>query len=632
MDVNVAETKDIHNNINNMKSKLLSESLNESSKHNGKLIIGFLLFLSYVFIIALSTTDMQLLVPDSKVNLPIVNVDLPLFSFYIVVPILILVLHFNLLIKLHIHTQKLLAWLTLKENMVNLFPFTFNFPLAVEPKFSTAFKLLSQVTNAVTILIFPLVTLLTILMRFIPYHSYSMTFYHKIILIIDMLLLMGFYIASTCLKKRHSIIKLGCLHIKRKCIIIIFMVIMIIFLALAVNIPKENNSCIAENFTPIFHCNLIVRNKILLASAPSQEIINAFIVKDKSIDKAYYNHAIGLDLSDRDLRFANFSGSNLAKVNLVKAQLQESHLDDTILQDARLSGAQIQNATFTEAQLQHADLVGANLQSTNLMLAKFQGADLSFTDLDGAFLLNTKFEGARLERTKLRGAILEHAQFQGAVFMDSEMQGADLIDANFQGATLHNVNLQGAMLKNVRFQSARLHNTDLSGSDISGSYMNCIHWRYVNTKDISEKSEYIDDKPNTDIASTQISVVSEQDRPLDYSSKINWDDIMNLNEKFLEDKPYLFNYLITKAKNIKCEEEKEHPNFKHDSNSFIAARKRVICTNLSIAKAILEQHKNNMDYEQKPTTKENMEQKKELEEFMEVTCPQILRQVAKDKK
>ena len=51
----------------------LKDSLNESSKYNRRIITATLLIVFYLLITVASTTDLQLLMPDSKIKLPLIT-------------------------------------------------------------------------------------------------------------------------------------------------------------------------------------------------------------------------------------------------------------------------------------------------------------------------------------------------------------------------------------------------------------------------------------------------------------------------------------------------------------------------------------------------------------------------------
>ncbi len=66
----------------------------------------FVTFLVYFALIIASTTDKQLLL-ISPVNLPLLNVQLPLREFYVIAPWVLVFLHFYLLVQFYLLSQKL---------------------------------------------------------------------------------------------------------------------------------------------------------------------------------------------------------------------------------------------------------------------------------------------------------------------------------------------------------------------------------------------------------------------------------------------------------------------------------------------------------------------------------------------
>lgn len=90
----------------------------------------------------------------------------------------------------------------------------------------------------------------------------------------------------------------------------------------------------------------------------------------------------GLDLSDRNLCDADFTGALLSGANLSNARLDR----------ANLFGAEMQEANLTGASLRRCDLRGASLRGANLT-----GADLFEADLrEGSIAAHDKVMGLRV--------------------------------------------------------------------------------------------------------------------------------------------------------------------------------------------------------------------------------------------
>ena len=97
-----------------------------------------------------------------------------------------------------------------------------------------------------------------------------------------------------------------------------------------------------------------------------------------------------------------FSGANLERVNLYKANLERTNfqfanLRNSQLRKANLESAVLQFANLQKSFLREANLKGAYLNSTDLTGADFRGASLQAADLNGANLTGADLEGVNLE-------------------------------------------------------------------------------------------------------------------------------------------------------------------------------------------------------------------------------------------
>jgi hypothetical protein len=88
----------------------LAELVKDSTDKNRQFFALYLGLLVYVLLMVFSTTDKMLLVPTLGIKLPLVDVNVPLLSFYWVAPLFLLAIHFNLLQNLESHHYKLMRW------------------------------------------------------------------------------------------------------------------------------------------------------------------------------------------------------------------------------------------------------------------------------------------------------------------------------------------------------------------------------------------------------------------------------------------------------------------------------------------------------------------------------------------
>ncbi len=127
------------------------------------------------------------------------------------------------------------------------------------------------------------------------------------------------------------------------------------------------------------------------------------------------------------------------RIDLMKADLVESHLWNINLREAYLYNANLRGAMLADADLRGADLTVAILSEADLSNADLRGATLGGAWLRGADLTQAKFNGADLT---LRQPLLRGID----IFMPHSRLGRG---ADFTGATLDETRLQGVDLREV---------------------------------------------------------------------------------------------------------------------------------------------------------------------------------------
>lgn len=149
----------------------------------------------------------------------------------------------------------------------------------------------------------------------------------------------------------------------------------------------------------------------------------------------------GQILRDRVLPRANLRDSKLGNSDLSGADLQDADLRGTDLGKARLQGTNLSGADLTSANLKGADLTGADLS----------GAKLNRAVLDNAKLGKAILIGADLSRATLIRVDLSNADLTTAILSRANLYGAKLSGARLRGAALDAVQY----LRQTQLQSAR---------------------------------------------------------------------------------------------------------------------------------------------------------------------------------
>src|ERR1700731_4909565 len=151
--------------------------------------------------IATGTTTHRMLFLESPLNLPVLNIALPLLGFYILTPIIFVVFHFYMLLNLVLLARTARSF---EDALARAFPedgeARENFRMRIE---NTLFvqllvggrleregfnaKLLSLMA-LITLALAPVVLLLFLEIKFLPYHSEGITWLHRGLLAFDLAL------------------------------------------------------------------------------------------------------------------------------------------------------------------------------------------------------------------------------------------------------------------------------------------------------------------------------------------------------------------------------------------------------------------------------------------------------------
>ncbi|PHM45499.1 pentapeptide repeat-containing protein [Xenorhabdus mauleonii] len=234
----------------------------------------------------------------------------------------------------------------------------------------------------------------------------------------------------------------------------------------------------------------------------------------------------GVDLSDMDLRGANFTRTLLENACLNRCQLDGANFTEAMLArteicDSSLRGAKLDNASLALAKCERSDFSAASFEQTQLQETRFthcrfenalfsglllqqifitqcdfsysQWKESNFMELE---LPALKFNHANLNKVsfikcKLKQAVFDHAEMESCSWVETQLNGSqfhsaklltcafamdsELNQANFSHATLTECNLRQMPLVKANFYAATLNNSDLSEADCQSADM-----RYLN--------------------------------------------------------------------------------------------------------------------------------------------------------
>ncbi len=490
----------------------IQKSVSDAAAVGAPLWLSYIFLLFYVAIATSGVTHTQLLL-ESPVDLPFLNIKLPLKAFFILAPILFLIVHAYVLAHFAMLSDKAKAFhdrLTAKvtaeiENdhaireglrqqlPINVFVQFLAGPTNIR---ESAFGVMLWVIAWTTLVGAPVLVLLLLQLQFLPYHDTRVTWLHRVVLCADLAIIWWLWMKiladrdRSCPKHRSRWMKGwdDFLWFFRKFGAPTATVLVAVFSVLFSTFPSEWDElpfrwakwAEPTEATEFIFGKVDAKNQRVTGSWPVNTLrLREFDIyaalgvegRDKLKWKPYCFSLKHRRLEQADLRDARFDN-----IDLRGASLEGVLLDRAKLEKANLDGAWLPNASLDRAQLQGASLDNAQLQGASLDNAQLQGAALDGARLQGASLFMAWLQGASLNSARLQGALLDRAQLQGASLNSAQLQGAVLNKAQLQGAAPDFAQLQGASLDGAQLQGASLYSAQLRAASLEGAYLWRVNW------------------------------------------------------------------------------------------------------------------------------------------------------------
>ncbi|MEX3937676.1 pentapeptide repeat-containing protein [Paraburkholderia phymatum] len=492
------------------------ESANSASSRVAVLHITLMITCSYLLIVTLSTTDLNLLI-GGGIRLPVVDVEVPITAFFVLAPLLVILVHFNFLLQLQLLSRKLFVFdKTVQEytqrfrtklqkddsktykfyDQLDIFPYSW---YLVAPSGQSIRALLACMVT-VTILLLPLITILAIALRFLCYQSEAITWSHRLAIWIDCAVILSLWPvimdpqddwkafhrrAAASLKNPKSLWLLSGL---------MFTVLTIYFSQNQSQLPWDwqLELIVAVFIFSVFYLVYVVVNALFY-------ILRRLRKKTKTW-RADAQRSATTVLSTRGV--VPYIVSMLVILPMPLAltvdgeELETSVFGQTFfnrslhrnfeLSDAVVEAKPVAPDTIAEAKEEDIvdvhDLVGhvspVNLEGRKLRHAVFKraflvGANLQHADLSGAILSDAILIGANLVAANGSEADFRFARVDGASFNDSVLAGdnfkwAKARGADFTGAALEMAHFADADLRVALF-AGNMTGTVFDNSELSGA-------------------------------------------------------------------------------------------------------------------------------------------------------------------
>ena len=497
----------------------LLEAVNNSSDTAHTAWLIFLAIMTYFMIAVAGVTHRDLLL-ETPVALPILQVAIPVTQFFQFAPVVLVMLHIGLLSQLVLlarkilefdHAIRLLETSERRTHPLRLELNNFFFVQAVAgPHRSAVMSVFLHGMSWLTLVILPVILILYIQVVFLPYHDLTITWTHRIALLVDiaLLLLIGVFLMRLETSFVQAFVRTTAANPFSFVATVVVLGFAAMFSLFAATIPGERLDRVTTRLfgAPSHLADRDMRygsgllhtvfnyqgNGALFGILPRWLVVtDTDLVPDKDLG----SDEPSIKLRGRDLRFARLDRSDLHQADLTGAILDDASLSGADLSKVRMScadtnelrlSADRQLAKCTSARATNfvrARLADANLGGADLRGARFDEARMESVELTDALLVGANFFRAFLDKADITGGV----QAQGANFLLASLQGADLTGAQLQYATLSNASLQGAVLSLAQLQSAVLRDADLEaaslhlarleGADLSGARISGADFR-----------------------------------------------------------------------------------------------------------------------------------------------------------
>jgi uncharacterized protein YjbI with pentapeptide repeats len=407
-----------------------------------------------------TVTDTTLLA-EGEVRLPLLSIALPLRGFAWAAPAIYIVVHFYTLAQLTVLRRKVTAFLEAAERQAPAGSEAHALSLALLDGFPVVQLMAAdrlrqpalplRLMVGVSLVVAPVLLLLLVLLRFLPWQSAATTWAHRGFLAADLALLWWLLPPAGTAALAAAAGTLA---------------------ALSLAAIAATPGAWLDSATPA-----LSTTRDALFGTPGAA--PPFLAR-RHLDLAGQRLVAPLPaLAGRRLRHARLDRADLTGADLRGADLRGASLIGTTLDQARLD-----QADLTDAQLSGASLIGASLLATALNGASFSptaqlGLTITPAVLREAVLDWASLDGASLRGADLRGASLDGASLVGADLSEAKLQGASLrarmrmtgSGAGFRPTTLANATLDGAMLDGAVLLYAHMPGASLRGASLRGALL-----------------------------------------------------------------------------------------------------------------------------------------------------------------
>jgi uncharacterized protein YjbI with pentapeptide repeats len=474
----------------------LASLANEAAQREAPQWIGFITLMVYLAI-SVGTTTHRALLDQKPMRLPLLNVELPLVTFFWVAPAILVILHFYLQAQLATVTGRVERFFRAAEARAAA---DADAGLGAKPRLLEALLepldafagaqhaaaaaasrriALTRLMTTASVTVAPALLLGFFLLKFLPYQAEDVTWLHRGMILATILSALYFRAvqAEPGMAPWRFLITLPRRVAARDGRLPQRMLLLggvAAFFSVATvrgeaidwpahplrlpwllydGQPWETND--GEPRERAFHVPQYLFSRVLVL--PYETLITISLAE---IDRDYIARSVvlrgrnlrGAVLTASDLRKADLEAADLRGARLDRAWLDQAYLNDAKLHGVQAKGTRFRGAWLNTTHLAAAVLDGADFRGAQMQRATLHGASLRKAMLQAAALEHVRAAGADFSTALMQAALLLHGRFQGAQFIDTDLRAADFRLAQLWRADFADANLHYASLPALREQ------------------------------------------------------------------------------------------------------------------------------------------------------------------------------------
>lgn len=429
----------------------LLKAANDAAGHARILYVTLMLFLLYCAITAVSVTDEQLF-RDGPIAIPLLpEAKVPVSVFFLVAPILALLLHLDVLLHFHGLAEKVRSFDRSAKNQFSKNPerlrhrfagFPFLAWLTAPTSLPRWVRWLYGVIVYATLVVAPLGVLLLMQVLFLKYQSVETTWVHRLVILGDCALVWKFWPRLTATKPqplnwpRHpylaAILRVVYPYKRVRCLSLAIAGASLSFVTV-IGEPidwiiwgpmREREIDLDLGPTnsyfplPLDWRRLRLQERFLTANSLTPEKQNEARHPEENVFGPALKGIEGVNLRGRNLRFIDLTDGAVPKGDFRDADLSYARMSGADMKMARFNnskivGGDLKNSNGAGSVFHHANLLGANLSNANMMVSDFSKATLDLSDLSGVQFLGSDLSYTRARASRIIDSNLSLMELSG---------------------------------------------------------------------------------------------------------------------------------------------------------------------------------------------------------------------------